>query len=83
MLLTTLAPFALYLLSLNICVSAQNNAAAGVGKYIQSSATRQSIFSLAKVQSTVDAITSTFGNGPNRTFSHAVPVDKLYGVNVS
>lgn len=40
-------------------------------------------FSLDIYSSAVNSIVTSVHNGPNRTVSNALPVPKLYGVNVS
>lgn len=53
----------------------------GIG-HLGSGSTEKAQFSLDVYASTVHSIVSSINNGPNRTNSVALPVDKLYGVNV-
>ena len=45
---------------------------------------QQVVFSLDKLSTSVQAITSTLSNGANRTLGSSIPLpNKIYGVNVN
>jgi hypothetical protein len=53
----------------------------GIGR-LNAGFTEDVQFNLGVYESAVNGIVSSVHNGPNRTVSHSVPVDKIYGVNV-
>lgn len=60
-----------------------DNLAAGSSRFLGTDRKPETVFSLDKFVTTVGAIIDTIDQGDNRTYDHAIPVPKIYGVNVS
>ena len=60
-----------------------DNLSAGSSRFLGTDRKPETEFSLVTFASTVGAIVDTIWQGENRTYDHAIPVPKIYGVNVS
>lgn len=74
--------FLLTLLLLALPVVYAQNWVSGTGR-LNSGSDQAVSFSSEAYSSTVKSIVSSIEQGPNRTTSTSLPVDKIYGVNVS
>lgn len=70
-------------LAVTSALRAQGQGVAGIGSSNAGSSTDSNVhFDMDVYSSTVGSIISSLDDGPNRTYQQALPVNKLYGVNV-
>jgi hypothetical protein len=83
MLSTILISFVSFALAGAVNVQAAAPTVAGIGRNFGDGAPFGNvIFSVYKLVDSVDSIIASLTEGHNRTKSHVLPVDKVYGVNV-
>lgn len=73
-----LKPLVLALLAALVAAASYTS---GVGR-LNSGGPQHVSFNLDSYQDAIDTIFESLAEGPNRTLSASVPVDKVYGVNV-
>lgn len=72
----------LVLLALVVPIAYASPYTSGVGR-LNDGGSQLASFSLESYEDAVENIFASLTAGPNRTLSDSVPVDKVYGVNVS
>lgn len=83
MLSTTLISLISFVLAGSVSVHAETPKVAGIGRgFGDGGLFGNVVFSVDKLVDSVDSIIASLTHGNNRTKSHVLPVNKVYGVNV-